>query len=281
MCENLWDTQGVGRLNGLPTLKTEGARLLQIFLKKYLSVKISKLERYKQIGEFPNLVEPFVRDLQNTPANLCGKWNSSFFKRDAELVLEMGCGWGDFSVGMARNFPERNFLGLDVKGARIWRGAKTSFEEGLKNLGFLRIEGEFVERLFAPGELSEIWITFPTPYLRKPEKMLVSPTFLSRYRRLLSKNGVLHLKTDVELLGNYVFNIWPHCGFELLNSKSEYLETFQHPIPEVHTNFEARAVGLQKRIWHIKAAPTSGNVASVPDEVARCPWKKSNTNSNK
>ncbi|MFZ2960063.1 MAG: tRNA (guanosine(46)-N7)-methyltransferase TrmB [Candidatus Ozemobacteraceae bacterium] len=239
-------------------------------------MRIKKLERYRQIREFTNLVEPSAKDLRKAPSDLCGKWNSSFFKRIGDLVLEIGCGWGDFSLGLAKQFPERNILGLDVKGARIWLGAKTALDEGLENVGFLRIEGEFIEQLFAPGELNEIWITFPTPYLWKPEKMLVSPTFLLRYRNLLSTHGILHLKTDVESVASYVGAIWPHCGFQLLNSCNESPEEPEPLCMNVCTHFESKAMELQKRIWHIQAAPISGNMPLISQQMARFPWNKGN-----
>ncbi|MBF0500016.1 MAG: tRNA (guanosine(46)-N7)-methyltransferase TrmB [Candidatus Riflebacteria bacterium] len=237
-------------------------------------MRISKLEKYRQIAEFSNVIEPSVEDLQRAPSDLYDKWNTAFFKRVGHLVLEVGCGQGDLSLGLARRFPERNFLGLDVKGARIWRGARTALDEGLKNVGFLRIEAEFLERLFAPGELNEIWITFPTPYLWKPEKMLVSPTFLSRYRRLLAANGILHIKTDVMSLANYVCNIWPHCGFHLLNLTNESPESPEPAFLDVCTRFEATAIERQKRIWHIQADPVSGNVTPISEEIARFPWNQ-------
>ncbi len=230
-------------------------------------MRVPKLERYRQLAAFPNFLEPPIRELLETTYERAGKWNDAFFRRSAPLILEMGCGWGDFSLGLARRFPDRNILGLDVKGGRIWRGAATALAEGLKNVGFIRIEGEALERLFAPRELDEIWVTFPTPYLRKPEKMLISPTFLARYRNLLSCDGLLHLKTDVQPLAEYARTLWPLCGFRILNQDRAAHES-------IDTNFQARAVGKNKNIYYIKATPSSGEVAPIPESLLRLPWSR-------
>lgn len=209
------------------------------------------------------------------PFELCGRWNTAFFRRAGKLILEMGCGWGDFSLGLAASFPDHNILGLDVKGGRIWRGAKTALAEGLKNIGFIRVEGEALERLFYPGELDEIWLTFPTPYLRKPEKMLLSPTYLSRYRKILSPDGILHMKTDVELLERYVDKIWPLCGFRILPSNElpeECRQNAEFAREEISTRFEARANERNKAIRYICAVPIPGEQKPIPEEILRCPW---------
>lgn len=243
-------------------------------------MRVPKLERYRQLSAFPNLLEPQVAALLNAPFELCGKWNDSFFGRTGTLILEMGCGWGDFALDLARRFPDRNILGLDVKGGRIWRGAKTALEEGLKNVGFIRVEGEGLVNLFAPGELGEIWVTFPTPYLRKPEKMLVSPTYLSRYRTLLSRDGILRVKTDVELLAAYIHKLWPLCGFRIVQSTelpAEYRLDSEMKREDSRTNFEARANEQKKTIRYICAVPLSGEVGPIPEDILRCPWSSADT----
>ena len=239
-------------------------------------MRVPKLERYRQLATFPNFLEPPVKKLLETPFELSGKWNDAFFRRPAPLVLEMGCGWGDFSLGLARRFPGRNILGLDVKGGRIWRGAATALAEGLKNVGFIRIEGEALDRLFAPGELDDIWVTFPTPYLRKPEKMLISPTFLARYRTLLSNEGGLHLKTDVRSLAEYAGRIWPLCGFRILDTElpEEARSEADAAHEAIDTTFQARAVENNKRIYYIKATPLSGEITPIPESLLRLPWSR-------
>jgi len=238
-------------------------------------MRVPKLERYRQLAAFPNFLEPPVKHLLETSFELSGKWNDAFFRRPAPLILEMGCGWGDFSLGLARRFPDRNILGLDVKGGRIWRGAAMALEEGLKNVGFIRIEGEALERLFAPGELDEIWVTFPTPYLRKPEKMLISPTFLARYRNLFAAEGFLHLKTDVEALAAYARKLWPLCGFRILDTESAEGRSDADVAHEsIDTNFQTRAVGKNKSIYYIKATPIFGEIAPIPKSLLRLPWSR-------
>jgi len=242
-------------------------------------MRIPKLERYRQLSAFPNLLEPSIKALLNAPFDLCDRWNDAFFRRAGKLILEMGCGWGDFSLGLARRHSECNIIGLDVKGGRVWHGAKTAIEEGLKNIGFIRVEGEALERLFAPGELSEIWITFPTPYLRKPEKMLLSPTYLAKYRRLLSPDGVLHVKTDVESLASYIHNIWPLCGFRILGSNElpdECRKNSGFTREDICTRFEARAIEREKTIRYICAVPIPGDLNPIPGEILRCPWSSGN-----
>ncbi|HEY9071478.1 MAG TPA: tRNA (guanosine(46)-N7)-methyltransferase TrmB [Candidatus Ozemobacteraceae bacterium] len=238
-------------------------------------MRVSKLERYRQNAAFPNLLEPPIRDLLHKPFPLRGRWNVAFFQYAQPISLEMGCGWGEFALGLARCFPGRNVLGLDAKGARVWRGARTALDQGLTNVGFIRVEGEGLEKLFAPGELLEIWVTFPTPYLRKPDKMLIAPAFLARYRALLAPGGVLRLVTDVAPLAEYARTIWPLCGFGISvdadwEERIAELEAFRRE--EVCTRFQARAVEKNNRIHYIQADPVPGNVPSVPEEVLRVPW---------
>ena len=257
---------------------------------------IPKLERYRQLHVFPNVFQPTPGELLQAPFRLAGRWNPGFFGRNGDLVLEMGCGWGDFALGLAKHIPQGNFLGLDLKGARIWRGAKAALEAGMKNLGFVRAGGEFADRLFGPGELQEIWLTFPTPFLWKPETMLVSPTFLARYRTILAAGGTLHLKTDLASLETYARRVWPHCGFRIIGDGEDPGNGADRrsrgdrgngegdagnagpatDSPLLHagicTTFEARAIAEGRKIRHLRAVPLAGPVAPLPREIAESPF---------
>lgn len=140
---------------------------------------------------------------------LKGKWKEDFFQNQNPLVLELGCGMGEYSVGLAERFPEKNFLGIDIKGARMWQGASTSIEKGLNNIGFLRIRIDWIEKCFAKNEVDEIWITFPDPQIKKRRgtKRLTHPIFLKRYSNILKKDACIHLKTDSQFLHGFSLGV--------------------------------------------------------------------------
>ena len=163
----------------------------------------NKLSRFAENATFAHVVQPTFRELQAAVLPYRGKWNSAFFKREAPLVLELGCGGGEYTVGLARLQPEKNYIGVDIKGARIWRGAKTAREEGLANVGFLRTHVDHSLRCFGQHEVSEIWLTFSDPQIGKARKRLTSPLFLARYKEILKPGGIIHLKTDSPLLYEY------------------------------------------------------------------------------
>ncbi len=164
-----------------------------------------KLAKFAEMAGFPHVFQCAERG-EGAPFALQGKWGESFFGNDRPIVLELGCGRGEYTVGLARLFPEKNFIGTDIKGARMWTGAKESLEAGLKNVAFLRTRIEFIDRFFAPGEVSEIWLTFPDPQMKKATKRMTSTYFLERYRRFLVPDGLIHLKTDSRFLFTYT-----HC----------------------------------------------------------------------
>ena len=134
---------------------------------------------------------------------LRGRWREEFFKNDNPIVLELGCGRGEYAVGLARRYPDRNFIGVDIKGSRMWSGATESLKEGLKNVAFLRTNIEIIDHFFAPGEVQEIWLTFSDPQMKKATKRLTSTYFLARYRHFLEDGGLIHLKTDSNFLFTY------------------------------------------------------------------------------
>ena len=157
---------------------------------------------------FSHVEQPDMELLQKGYA-LKGFWKKNFFKNENPLVLELGCGMGEYSIGLAEKFPEKNFLGIDIKGARIWQGAASALEKELKNVGFLRTRIDWIEKCFAQNEVDEIWITFPDPQLKKRRgtKRLTHPSFLKRYKNVLSENAPIHLKTDSQFLHGFTLGI--------------------------------------------------------------------------
>jgi len=158
-----------------------------------------KLWRFSEIKRFPNVTEaPF-----SEPFPQKGKWKQEIFKNDKPIVLELGCGKGEYAVELGKMYPEKNFLGIDIKGNRMYIGAKEALELGMDNVQFLRTRIDFIENFFAEGEIDEIWLTFSDPQPKKPRKRLTSPLFIGRYRSFLKKNGLVRVKTDSDVLFEY------------------------------------------------------------------------------
>ena len=162
-----------------------------------------KLAKFADMAAFPHVFEYPFSVVDNVPFEMRGAWNERFFKNDHPIVLELGCGRGEYTVGLGRLFPEKNFIGVDIKGARMWSGAKESAETGMTNVAFLRTNIEIIDRFFAPGEVSDIWLTFSDPQMKKATKRLTSTYFMERYRRFLVDNGLIHLKTDSNFMFTY------------------------------------------------------------------------------
>lgn len=167
----------------------------------------NKLRKFAEIEAMPHVLQvPFGR-LAEEGFALRGQWGRDFFGNDNPIVLELGCGRGEYTVGLARRFPDRNFIGVDIKGARIWAGARQAQQEGLANVAFLRTNVELLPRFFAPGEVAEIWITFPDPQMKKVRKRLTSTAFLHTYGQFLRPDGVVNLKTDSPFLYTYTHRL--------------------------------------------------------------------------
>ncbi|MBN2524375.1 MAG: tRNA (guanosine(46)-N7)-methyltransferase TrmB [Bacteroidales bacterium] len=156
---------------------------------------------------FQNVIQPSFREVFHKDFFLKGRWNTDFFTEDLPITVELGCGRGEYSVEMARLFRERNFLGIDIKGARIWKGAKIALHNGIANVGFIRTRIDFIDSFFSRDEVSEIWITFPDPQLKKNRKRLTSARFLNMYKSFLKADGLVHLKTDNPEFYNYTLTI--------------------------------------------------------------------------
>ena len=162
-----------------------------------------KLAKFADIADYPHVFEYPFSVVEDVPFNMRGHWREQFFKNDNPIVLELGCGRGEYAVGLARRYPDCNFIGVDIKGARMWSGATEALNEGLKNVAFLRTNIEIIDRFFAPDEVNEIWLTFSDPQMKKATKRLTSTYFLTRYRRFLVDGGLINLKTDSNFLFTY------------------------------------------------------------------------------
>lgn len=201
----------------------------------------NKLEKFAELLGFPNVYENFdvhqpeLTGLNGKTVDLRGKWSSEHFKNDRPIVLELACGRGEYSLGLARLFPEKNFIGVDIKGARIWKGAKIALEEKLNNVAFLRTRIEQITHFFDEKEVSEIWITFPDPFLRKSKanRRLTSPNFLKRYRQILQRKGLVHLKTDSPELYEFTQEVIQEDEQVVLITQNEDIYAGELPIKEL------------------------------------------------
>lgn len=163
----------------------------------------NKLQKFADMASYPHVFEYPYSVAENVPFEMKGFWHERFFKNNHPIVLELGCGRGEYTVGLGRMFPDKNFIGVDIKGARIWSGATESLEAGMNNVAFLRTNIEIIDRFFAENEVSEIWLTFSDPQMKKATKRLTSTYFMERYRKFLKESGIVHLKTDSQFMFTY------------------------------------------------------------------------------
>lgn len=218
----------------------------------------NKLARFEENKTLPNVIQP-TRDEALNNFHLKGKWHSEVFKNENPIVLELGCGKGEYTVGMAKAFPDKNFIGIDIKGARFWFGAKEAVEKNLNNVCFLRTQIELVDCFFDENEVDEIWITFPDPQIkyRRTKHRMTHPDFLDRYQKILKPEGIIHLKTDSEFLHGYTLGILQGMGHEILTAHHdiygapEYEPNTEH-LREIKTYYEELFSSKGKTITYIK-----------------------------
>ena len=199
----------------------------------------NKLKRFRENDSFSNVVQPSREEVQNNALDLKGNWRKNFFKNNNPIVLELGCGKGEYTVNLAKKYPDKNFLGIDIKGARLWRGAKTAVEENMDNVGFLRTQIELIEHLFDQHEVDEIWITFPDPPIKykRTKHRLTNPAFLDKYKGILKKGGIVHLKTDSEFMHGYTLG--------LLTGLEQEIEFAHHDVYGIGEEAPEEAVAFQ------------------------------------
>ena len=216
----------------------------------------NKLKRFKENEGFNNVYQPSREDLLNDKFNLKGNWNRLAFKNSNPIVVELGCGKGEYTVGLARMFPEKNFIGIDIKGARFWKGAKTSLSEKINNVLFVRAQIELIENIFLMDEINEIWITFPDPQIKykRTKHRLVNIDFLNRYKNILIKGGIINLKTDNEFLHGYLIGLIQGMGDEIIYSNHDIYNCSGAPIEAtaIQTYYESLYLTEGKPITYLK-----------------------------
>lgn len=214
----------------------------------------NKLARFAENETFANLFQLTYEQITKEGFALKGKWSELFFKNDNPIVLELGCGKGEYTVGLAKKYPNKNFIGIDIKGARLWRGCKTSNEDKMTNVAFVRTHIQMIESYFAENEVSEIWITFPDPQLKKPNKRLTCERFLKLYKNILKQDGIVHLKTDSQELYEYTKDevLIPSKREILYNTNDLYNSDFKEDVIEIQTFYEAMYLKIGKPITYLK-----------------------------
>jgi tRNA (guanine-N7-)-methyltransferase len=214
----------------------------------------NKLKRFKENETFKNVIQP-TRDEVEKGFSKRGIWKDHFGNNNP-IVLELGCGKGEYTLGLAKLFPDKNFIGIDIKGARFWRGAKTALEEGLDNVAFLRSQIELVDQLFAENEVSEIWITFPDPQIKykRTKHRMTNQVFLDRYEKVLKPGALMHLKTDSEFMHGYTLGLLHGAGNEVIYANHDIYKNEGSPkeVLELQTFYENQYLEKGKPITYIQ-----------------------------
>lgn len=216
----------------------------------------NKLKRFKENETFGNVIQPTRDELVNATFDLKGNWNEKVFQNNHPLVLELGCGKGEYSIALAKRYPNKNFIGIDVKGARFWRGAKTAVQEGIANVAFLRTQIELIDYAFANHEVDEIWITFPDPQIKykRTKHRMTNTEFLQRYKKILKPEGIVNLKTDSEFMHGYTLGLLHGEGHEVLYANHNVYKQEGSPdeVTSIQTHYESIYLEKNKPITYIR-----------------------------
>jgi tRNA (guanine-N7-)-methyltransferase len=216
----------------------------------------NKLKRFKENDTFGNVFQPTREEVVTDQFSLKGKWNQDYFQNNNPIVLELGCGKGEYSVGLAEKYPNKNFIGIDLKGARFWRGAKTAVETGLINVAFIRTQIELINHIFNENEVDEIWITFPDPQIKykRTKHRMTNSEFLKLYKKILKPQGVVNLKTDSEFMHGYTLGLLHGEGHEVIYSNHNVYVNEGSPeeVTSLQTFYEKQYLEINKAITYIR-----------------------------
>ena len=238
----------------------------------------NKLAKFDDMAEYPHVFQYPFSVLQANGFELKGNWRKDFFKNDNPIVLELGCGKGEYTVGLGKLFPEKNFIGVDIKGARMWSGAKESLEAGMTNVAFLRTSIELISHFFEAGEVDEIWITFPDPQMKKVNKRLTSTRFMRMYREILSGEGIIHLKTDSNFMYTYTCEMAKVNNYPILfNNNDLYHSDLNDSILSIRTYYEQQWLDRGLNIKYVKFVCEERDTLIEPEvEIELDPYRSFN-----
>ncbi|MCD7978120.1 MAG: tRNA (guanosine(46)-N7)-methyltransferase TrmB [Tannerellaceae bacterium] len=238
----------------------------------------NKLAKFDDMEGYPHVFQYPFATLQEKGFDLKGKWRKDFFKNEHPIVLELGCGKGEYTVGLGKLFPEKNFIGVDIKGARMWSGAKESYEAKMQHVAFLRTSIELITYFFESGEVDEIWLTFPDPQMKKVNKRLTSTRFMRMYREILSKEGIIHLKTDSNFMYTYTVEMAKVNQYPILfNTDDLYHSGSTDEILNIKTYYEQQWLDRGLTIKYIKFICEERDVLKEPDiEIELDPYRSFN-----
>lgn len=226
----------------------------------------NKLAKFANMNEYPHVFQYPFAVLQEKGFEMRGKWNEMFFKNNNPIILELGCGKGEYTVGLGKLYPENNFIGVDIKGARMWSGAKQSLEEGLSNVAFLRTHIELLTNFFEQGEIAEIWITFPDPQMNKVNRRMTSTRFMKLYGELLKPNGVIHLKSDSNFMFTYTSELVELNNMKVIFKTDDlYHSDFVDDVLTIKTFYEQQWIARGLNIKYIKFEYSHKNEWIEPD----------------
>lgn len=230
----------------------------------------NKLQKFKEMEAFERVIQPGFEEVYQKDYLLKGNWAGQIFQNNNPVTLELGCGKGEYTVNLAMRYPERNFIGIDIKGARIWKGAKTANELQLKNVAFLRTRVELIQSFFAQDEVEEIWITFPDPQLKKRrnKKRLTASRFLNLYRSFLVDQGKIHLKTDSDVMHQYTVDLVKHNELKILQQTMDlYSSGFDDDILSIKTFYEKQFLDEGDKITYISfLLPSKKPIVEIPED---------------
>jgi len=235
----------------------------------------NKLAKFAEMATFDHVIQaPYNKENHQDHA-LKGQWSKFFFKSGNPIILELGCGKGEYSVSLAEVFPEKNFIGVDIKGARMWKGAKLAFLKGLKNVGFIRTNIEIIDSFFGPGEVDEIWLTFPDPQMKKNTKRLTATNFMTKYCKFLKPNGIIHLKTDSNFQYQYTLAMVKENGFGILAQTEDlYNSQLLDDVLSIQTFYEKQWRERGLKIKYLSFAINHDKPLQEPDvEIKKDPYR--------
>ena len=230
----------------------------------------NKLAKFKEMETFEHVVQVPFHTINDNEFQFRGKWAEMFFRNQNPVVLELGCGKGEYTVELALKNPQVNFIGVDIKGARLWKGAKMVAEKGLKNAAFLRTNIEIISRFFGPAEVDEIWLTFPDPQMKKTKKRLTSTSFLSEYRKFLKPGGIVHLKTDSNFQFTYTSALVHLNQFEILaETRNLYESDLLNETLQIKTFYEKQWLSRGITIKYIAFRLNGNDLAEPETEIEK------------